>query len=172
MHSMLLMLLNQDSLPAHFVEAAPPSLWQHFLSAFVTPEGIASTVAAILGVVGGVAWFTLNRKKNVALAIDIAFHAAEDAAAMTEGAGILDKAAYALGKINEYMIANKWRELTASEAARAKIEFQAKNGVQISATKIMTDAWVLRDSLAASAAALEARNAAPTPSVPSPKPLP
>lgn len=115
-------------------------LLKNYLATLFTPEGIASLVATVLGIVGGLAWLSARRKKFVALGADIAFHVVEDIAAMTDGADALDKAAVALGKVNEYMVANGWRELNASEAARVKLDFQAKNGAQIAATKVMGDA--------------------------------
>lgn len=127
-------------------------LLKHFLETFLTAEGIASLVITIAGLVGGIAWLSGNRKRNVALAIDIAFHAAEDAAEMTEGPDALDKVSYALGKLNEYMVANKWREPTASEVARAKIVFEAKNGAQHAVAKVQADALVRANNTARSTA--------------------
>lgn len=115
---------------------------KHLLEQYLTPTGIASLIASVLGLVGGIAWLTANRKRNVALATDIAFHAVENIALMTEGDDALDKVSIALGKLNEYMVANKWRELTPSEVARAKLEFEAKNGAQLVAVKVATEAMV------------------------------
>lgn len=128
------------------------ALLQHFLATLFTPEGVASLVATVLGIVGGLAWLSARRKKFVALGADIAFHIVEDIAAMTDGADALDKAAVALGKVNEYMVANGWRELNTSEAARVKLDFQAKNGAQIAATKVMGEAMANAAVAAASVA--------------------
>ena len=118
------------------VEPAPapaaPSVLGEFFKQFLTPTGIASAVLTVLGLIAGAAGLSAQRKRQIAIVTEHAFHAVEDFAATTE-TPIDDKVALGLKKADEWMRAQGWRPLKPGEVEVVKLGFEAING----ATKVI-----------------------------------
>jgi hypothetical protein len=124
------------------IPAAPSSAGSvigGFFSQFLTPQGIASVVVTVLGLVAGAMSLSALRKRQVAIATNGAFHLVEDFAATTE-TDIDDKIALGLQKANEWMVAQGWRPLKSGEVDSVKLGFTAINGAMKAAEKIQTAA--------------------------------
>lgn len=123
------------------VAPAPPgeSVVAGFFKQFVTPQGIASVVVTILGLVGGALGLSALRKRQIAIATNGAFHLVEDFAATTE-TDIDDKIALGLQKANEWMVAQGWRPLKPGEVDSVKLGFTAINGAMKAAEKVQAAA--------------------------------
>lgn len=116
--------------------AAPtPSVLGEFAKQFLTPTGIASAVLTVLGLIAGAAGLSAQRKRQVAIVTEHAFHAVEDFAATTE-TPIDDKVALGLRKADEWMRAQGWRPLKPGEVEVVKLGFEAINGSTKVAEKI------------------------------------
>jgi hypothetical protein len=106
------------------------------LSGLLTPSNIAWAVGALLTLLGGLKFFSVDRKRQVALAIYHAFHIVEDIAAETEGEDAFDKASEGLLAIDEYMRANGWRPLKPGERQIAELTFKSMNAQKAQAEKL------------------------------------
>lgn len=117
------------------VEPAPapaaPSVLGEFFKQFLTPTGIASAVLTVLGLIAGAAGLSAQRKRQIAIVTEHAFHGVEDFAATTENT-IDDKVAMGLKIADEWMRAQGWRPLKPNETEVVKLGFSALNG----ATKV------------------------------------
>lgn len=125
-----------ETIPA---EAPAPSVFSGLVARFVTPEGIASIVVTVLGLVGGALGLSTLRKRQIAIVTQHAFHGVEDFAATTENT-VDDKIAKGLQIADEWMRAQGWRPLKPEEQAVVKLGFIALNGATKLAEKIQTAA--------------------------------
>ncbi|MBN8472312.1 hypothetical protein JYJ95_37905 [Corallococcus exiguus] len=104
------------------------------LDALLTPTNIAIAVVSVIGLFAGVSWLTDTRKRRIALAVYHAFHAMEDVKAECKASGkdypFVTITEAALGKANEFMIANGWRPLKPREEASATLQFSSLHGEQ------------------------------------------
>ncbi|GMT96357.1 hypothetical protein KH5H1_04760 [Corallococcus caeni] len=102
------------------------------LDALLTPTNISVAVVGIIGLFAGVSWLTETRKRRIALAAYHAYHVMEDVKAECKAAGksypFVDITEAALGKANEYMVANGWRTLKPREQASATLQFKSLHG--------------------------------------------
>lgn len=124
---------------APVVEA--PSVFGEMVKRFVTPEGVASIVVTVLGLVGGALGLTALRKRQVAIVTQHAFHAVEDFSATTETT-VDDKIAVGLKVANDWMVAQGWRPLKPGETEVVKLGFTALNGATKVAEKVAANAQV------------------------------
>ena len=109
----------------------------NLLKLALTPEGIASIVAAVGALLGLIAGTAEIRRRRIALAVNAAFHIAEDLAAAIDGEDDgFDKAAAALKAMDQYLVANGWRIAKPGEVVAAQLQFSALNGVQKVAEKV------------------------------------
>ena len=116
--------------------AAPvPSVLGEFAKQFITPQGIASVVLTVLGLIAGAAGLSAQRKRQIAIVTEHAFHGVEDFAATTENT-IDDKVALGLKLADEWMRAQGWRPLKPNEAEVVKLGFSALNGQTKVAEKV------------------------------------
>lgn len=119
-------------------EPAPvvaPSVLGEFAKQFLTPQGIASVVLTVLGLIAGVAGLSAQRKRQIAIVTEHAFHGVEDFAATTETT-VDDKVAAGLKIADEWMKAQGWRPLKPNEAEVVKLGFSALNGQTKVAEKV------------------------------------
>lgn len=125
------------------IPAAPPasSVLSGFFSQFLTPQGIASIVLTVLGLVAGALGLTALRKRQIAIVTQHAFHGVEDFSATTENT-IDDKVAAGLRIADEWMRAQGWRPLKPGEAEVVKLGFTALNGATKLAEKVAAGAQV------------------------------
>lgn len=121
--------------------APPPSVFGEFAKQFLTPQGIASAVLTVLGLIAGAAGLSAQRKRQVAIVTEHAFHCVEDFAATTES-DIDDKVALGLKKADEWMRAQGWRPLKPGEVEVVKLGFSALNGATKVSEKIAEAAAV------------------------------
>lgn len=122
------------------IEVAPaPSPLAGFFSKFVTPEGIASVVVTVLGLVGGALHLSNQRKQQIAIVTQHAFHGVEDFAATTENT-VDDKIAAGLKIADEWMRAQGWRPLKPGEQEVVKLGFKAINGASALQEKVQANA--------------------------------
>ena len=118
------------------VEPAPaPSVLGEFAKQFLTPQGIASVVLTVLGPIAGAAGLSAQRKRQIAIVTEHAFHGVEDFAATTETT-VDDKVAAGLKIADEWMRAQGWRPLKPNEAEVVKLGFSALNGQTKVAEKV------------------------------------
>lgn len=115
--------------------AAPPSVLGEFAKQFLTPQGIASVVLTVLGLIAGVAGLSAQRKRQIAIVTEHAFHGVEDFAATTETT-VDDKVAAGLKIADEWMRAQGWRPLKPNETEVVKLGFSALNGQTKVAEKV------------------------------------
>lgn len=106
------------------------------LSGLLTPGNIAWAAGALLTLIGGIKWFSVDRKRQVALAVYHAFHIVEDIAKETPGEDFLDKAAVGLQKADDVMRANGWRPLKPGEKDVAALTFKSMNAQKAQAEKL------------------------------------
>lgn len=117
--------------------APAPSVLGEFAKQFLTPQGIASVVLTVLGLIAGAAGLSAQRKRQIAIVTEHAFHGVEDFAATTEN-GIDDKVAAGLKIADEWMRAQGWRPLRPNETEVVKLGFSALNGATKVSEKIAT----------------------------------
>lgn len=121
-------------------EAAPaPSLLGELAKKFVTPEGIASVVVTVLGLIGGALHLSSRRKEQIAIVTSAAFHGVEDLAATTDNT-VDDKIAAGLKIADEWMAAQGWRPLKPGEQEVVKLGFKAINGASALQEKVQANA--------------------------------
>lgn len=116
---------------------APASVLGEFAKQFLTPQGIASVVLTVLGLIAGVAGLSAQRKRQIAIVTEHAFHGVEDFAATTETT-VDDKVAAGLRIADEWMKAQGWRPLRPNETEVVKLGFSALNGATKVSEKIAT----------------------------------
>lgn len=124
------------------VEPAPapaPSVLGEFAKQFITPQGIASVVLTVLGLIAGAAGLSAQRKRQIAIVTEHAFHGVEDFAATTETT-VDDKVAAGLRIADEWMKAQGWRPLRPNETEVVKLGFSALNGATKVSEKIAESA--------------------------------
>jgi len=112
-----------------------PSVLGEFAKQFITPQGIASVVLTVLGLIAGAAGLSAQRKRQIAIVTEHAFHGVEDFAATTETT-VDDKVAAGLRIADEWMKAQGWRPLRPNETEVVKLGFSALNGSTKVAEKI------------------------------------
>lgn len=120
---------------------APPSVLGEFAKQFITPQGIASVVLTVLGLIAGAAGLSAQRKRQIAIVTEHAFHGVEDFAATTENT-IDDKVAMGLKIADEWMKAQGWRPLKPNETEVVKLGFSSLNGATKVSEKIAEAAAV------------------------------
>lgn len=123
------------------VVAPAPSVLGEFAKQFLTPQGIASAVLTVLGLIAGAAGLSAQRKRQIAIVTEHAFHAVEDFAATTE-TPIDDKVALGLKKADEWMRAQGWRPLKPGEVEVVKLGFEAINGATKVSEKVSANGQV------------------------------
>jgi len=117
------------------VPTPAPSVLGEFAKQFITPQGIASVVLTVLGLIAGAAGLSAQRKRQIAIVTEHAFHGVEDFAATTETT-VDDKVAAGLRIADEWMKAQGWRPLRPNETEVVKLGFSALNGSTKVAEKI------------------------------------
>ncbi len=132
-------LAADEVIPATPAPSSAGSMLSGFFAQFVTPQGVASIVVTVLGLVAGAMSLTALRKRQIAIVTQHAFHGVEDFAATTENT-VDDKVAAGLKIADEWMAAQGWRPLKAEEQAVVKLGFTALNGATKLAEKVQTAA--------------------------------
>lgn len=154
MHQFLFTVLSQ-------APDVPPSLFERLLS----PAAIGTAISVVGGLVAGIAWLSVRRKKLLALGSYYAFHIVEDIGAELDGEDGFDKTARYLKELDAYMVANGWRPLKPGEVAVAKMQASALHGVEVAKAKVA-------EAAATAAAAFGRPDPAATPSIRGPSPAP
>lgn len=113
-----------------------PSILDTLKANFLSPAGLGGLLATVAAIIGSISWFNQKRKKLIALAAFYAFHIIEDIGLEKEGNDAFDKAAAALKKLDEYMVANGWRALKPGEVEVAKMQLQALHGAEVAKAKV------------------------------------
>jgi hypothetical protein len=99
-----------------------------FLAQLLTPTGIASAVAVLLGVVFSLVKLGDRRRAIVATIAHHAFLCVEDLKKQVDNPATLDKVAAGLKAADDYARLQGWRALTDDEKALVKVQFSALNG--------------------------------------------
>ncbi len=121
------------------IGAPPPSGLGGVLLGFLTPSGIASALAVVLGLVGSFSFFDAKRKRILALATYYAFHIVEDVVADLADGPVkngFNKTQEALKQIDAYMLANGYRQLKVGEVAVATQMLSAQHGIEVAKAKV------------------------------------
>lgn len=125
-------------LPALAQTSAPAAvgLGTQLLGFVLSPGGVVSLIAVLGTVLGLILGPSVIRRRRLAKGIYHSFHIAEDLHAEMPENATITKVQTALQALDQYMVANGWRELTPGEQALAKLGFSSLHGEDKVAEKL------------------------------------